>query len=64
MLLFLPKTEDHQNNENDMYIMTPPIVPKRIVTTVLVVDYFLSKDANTLLITLRMKHSMNTCHGE
>ena len=36
------------NNENDLHIITPPIVPERIVTTDLVVDYFLSKDAKTL----------------
>ena len=36
------------NNENDLHIVTPPIVSKRIVTTDLVGDYFLSEDAKTL----------------
>ena len=36
------------NNENDLHIITPPIVPERFFTTDPVVDYFLSKVAKTL----------------
>ena len=43
-----PSENRGKNNENDLHIITPPIVPERIFTTDPVVDYFLSKDAKTL----------------